>query len=246
MVNTNSGFADDRLLVLNFDGQGYLSNYSKAIGDSLRRNISNNGGQLVSNDLANKLIRQKGYSESDLNYRTDHIKNLMPQLNADAVVYGHVFTSNDIISVELRYLESGADTPRMYPPIICGNLRDVYQSTKDMAEIVMTRDKEAPTVVSINPANGADSVEQYVELKIQFSEPMNPSTFSLSGEPETMWKRFGEVTYDEHTYTFTINLHLYPKINYGFCINGENGVGFKDISGNPATEYRWEFTTEPY
>jgi hypothetical protein len=223
-----------------------MSGYSKAIGDSLRQNIIKRGGRLVSSDLVKKLIRQKGYSESDLNYRTDQLKNLLPQLNADAVIYGHVFTSDNIISVELRYLESGVDTPRLYPPIICGNLRDVFESTKDMAEIVMTQDKDAPTVLSIEPSGGSEGIEQYVELKITFSEPMNPSTFSLSGKPETMWKRYGDVKYDELTNTFTINLHLYPKIEYEFCINGEDGVGFKDVSGNPAAEYRWEYITKPW
>jgi len=232
-----------RYLVLDFDCYGEAAGKSNVIGDSLRHYMKKSGANIVSEDLTSKLISGKKLNESDLNYMLEDLKILMNELNANAAVYGHVLSSYDLLTVEMRLIEKNQPNPVLFDPIVCGRLQDIYQTIPRMAELVLSPDKSAPTVLSVAPSDGAKEVGQYIDMTIAFSKPMNPSTFSITGYPENMWARYGEAVYDESTYTFIFKLHLYPDIEYEFHINGVESKGFKDERGNVAHEYVWKFTT---
>jgi hypothetical protein len=232
-----------RYLILNFDCHGQAAGKSDVLGDSLRSHVKKQGGSLVSRDLFEKLLEQKGLHESDLNYTIENLKSLMPMLNASCAVYGHIFSSKGIFTVELRYLESADAEPILFDPIVCGDLKDIYAVIPEMARLVLLPDKIPPHVVSIVPEDGETQVAQYVEMVIEFSEPMNPVTSSIYGKPEGMWMQYGDILYDEELNTFVINMHLYPDITYEFHINGDNSKGFKDLAGNPSKEHVWTFST---
>ena len=235
--------SDDRYLVLNFDCYGGASGRSSVIGDSLRYHLRRAGAKVVSEDLTRQLMRRRKLNESDLNYMPQDLKGLMTDLNADAAVYGHVLSSNDILTVELRMIQAGNNDLVLLDPIVCGDLADIFFTIPRMAELILAPDKSAPIVLSVQPGNGTKEVEQYIEMAITFSKPMNPSTHSIAGFPENMWKRFGDVTYIDSTRTFLFKIHLYPNIDYEFHVNGAEAKGFKDVKGNVASEYIWRFST---
>ncbi|UCC81096.1 MAG: Ig-like domain-containing protein [Candidatus Zixiibacteriota bacterium] len=232
-----------RFLVLNFDCYGEAAGKSRVIGDSLRHYMAKSGVSIVSRDLVSKLIARKGLDESDLNYVLKNLKVLMGELNAGAAIYGHVLSSHDILTVELRLIEENQLKPVLFDPIVCGRLQDIYKTIPRMAELILSPDKSAPLVLSVEPSPGEQDVQQYVEMTVTFSKPMNPATYSLAGYPESMWKRYGEVTYIDSTCTYIFKLHLYPDIEYEFHVNGTEAKGFKDERGNVAPEYVWKFTT---
>jgi hypothetical protein len=232
-----------RYLVLNFDCYGEARGKSGAIGDSLRLYMEKSGAEIVSRDLTAKLIARKNLKESDLNFVLEDLKTLMDNLNAEAAVYGHVLSSHDILTVELRLIERGDPQPMLFDPIVCGRLVDIYETIPRMARLILSPDKSSPIVLSVWPPDGESGVEQFVELAVTFSKPMNPATYSIMGYPENMWKRYGNVTYVDSTNSFIFNLHLYPDIEYEFHVNGSEAKGFKDNKGNVAQEYVWKFTT---
>ena len=235
----NSG----RYLVLNFDCYGEAAGKSGVIGDSLRHYMAKSGANIVSNDLASKLISRKNLNGSDLNYVLKNLKVLMGELNADAAVYGHVLSSHDLLTVELRLIERKQSEPILFDPMVCGRLQDIFKMIPRMAKLILSPDKSAPVVLSVEPSDGEQDVRQYVEMIITFSKPMNPSTYSITGYPENMWKRYGKVAYNDSTRAYIFKLHLYPDIEYEFHINGAEAKGFKDEQGNVAPEYAWRFTT---
>ncbi len=244
MLEADSIGGDDaRYLVLNFDCHGEAAGRSSVFGDSLRLHVKKQGGSLVSRNLFEKLLTQKGLYESDLNYTIDNLRSLMPALGASGAVYGHIFSSKGLFTVELRYLESAEAEPILFDPIVCGDIKDIYTVIPEMARLILLPDKIPPYVVSVKPENGEARVGQYVEMLIEFSEPMNPATSSISGTPEGMWMQYGDILYGEELNIFAINLHLYPNITYEFHINGEDSKGFKDLAGNPSKEHVWIFST---
>lgn len=236
-------WGQSRYLILNFDCHGKAAGQSKSIGDALRNQIRQQGGQMVSRELFKRALESKGLNESDLNYTIDDLKEMLISLGADGAAYGHVYTTEDIFTVELRYLGSKEAEPVLFDPIVCGGIDDVHSVIPEMAALVLSPDKISPEVLSVDPADGRLGVGQYVDLKIVFSEPMNPLTISISGSPERMWKRYGDIAYNYKTNCFHLKLHLYPDIEYEFQINGDDSKGFKDLAGNPARNHTWKFKT---
>ena len=229
--------------MVNFDCHGEAVGRSTQIGDSLRYYLRTGGAGIVSSDLLSKLVKRDGYNAIDLNYIVDDLRTVMGQLNADAAIYGHILSSYDLLTLELRMIDKNGDSPILFDPIVCGTVRDLFGIMPEIAGLIMSPDKSLPQVLSVRPGNGSKDVEQYVDMTISFSKPMNPATFSITGYPENMWTRYGEVDYNDKTYTFTFKIHLYPEIEYEFHVNGAEGKGFKDVNGNVAPEYVWRFTT---
>jgi hypothetical protein len=242
LIQNTRAQAQARYLVLDFYFHGAAFGKSSDIGDSLNY-LRKSGANAVSADLVSKVIARRDLNRSDLNYIQNDLVTLMNDLNADVAVYGHILSLFDILTVELRLLEKGQTKPFLFDPIVCGQLTDIYKTVPRMAELILAPDKSAPLVLSVVPPDGEKNIEQYIDMKITFSKPMNPATFSIAGTPESMWKKYGAVVYDEKTYTFTFKLHLYPRIDYEFHVNGAEAKGFKDEHGNVAPEYVWKFTT---
>lgn len=243
LLENTGAHAQTRFLVLDFDCHGAAYGKSSIIADSLRHYLKKSGVNTVSPDLISKVISSRKLNRSDLNYIQKDLLTLMNDLNTDAAVYGHILSSYDILTVELRLLEKGQSQPVLFDPIICGQMADIFKTIPRMADLILAPDKSAPLVLSVEPQDGSKNVEQYIDMKITFSKPMNPSTFSIAGFPERMWGRYGDLEYDEKTNSFIFKLHLYPGIDYEFHVNGAKAKGFKDEHGNVATEYVWKFTT---
>ena len=245
VISGRLSFAQDngRFLVLNFDCHGDAIGKSAQIGDSLRYYLKAGGVGIVSDDLLMKLVKRDGYNAIDLNYIVDDLRAVMGQLNADAAIYGHILSSYDLLTLELRMIEKSGSAPILFDPIICGTVRDFYGIMPEIAGLILAPDKSLPLVLLARPRNNETDVGQYVDMTISFSKPMNPATYSITGFPENMWTRYGEIDYDEKTYTFTFRIHLYPEIDYEFHVNGAERKGFKDAGGNVAPEYVWKFST---
>ena len=243
VVSESRAEDNSRYLVLNFDCHGEAAAKSKIIGDSLRANIRRQGGTTVSEDLVEEIIRKKKLNESDLNYMLDDLRPLVLVTGASGAVYGHILSSRDLFTIELRYLTADSTEPILFDPLVCGSITDIFAVMPEMARIILSPDKVPPHVVSVEPADGEKNVEDYVDFRIKFSEPMNPETFSLTGKPKLRWRRYGKVVYDENSNLFIIKIHLYGDTDYEFHINGEDSRGFKDLAGNPAREYIWTFST---
>jgi len=234
---------ETRYLILNFDCRGEAAGASKSIGESLRAGLNMRGGRLVSRDLFEKAMKQGDLNESDLNYTINDLKATLKLVGADCAVYGQIYSSENIFVVDLKYIASGSDKPILFDPIICGSIADIHAVLPDIALMILAPDKSPPHVASVEPSDKAIDVSQLIEIKIVFSEPMNPSTISISGSPSHMWQRFGDYIYDEKSNSFIIKIHLYPDIMYEFRVNGEDSRGFKDLAGNPAREFIWNFKT---
>jgi len=232
-----------KFLILNFDCTGIAAGKAESIGDSLRVWVRKGGGQVVPNDEVVRLIRQKGMKESEINNQPEKLKQVISAAGAEGAAMGHVYSEEGLLIVEMKYLDADSTMPISFDPFVVSGMKNLYAAIPEMARIVVSPDKLFPRVVSVEPADGKTDVGQFAELKIKFSEPMNPATYSLAGEPKGMWSRYGEVSYDSTSDTFMIRLHLYPNTKYQFSINGENSKGFKDLAGNPAPEFDWGFKT---
>ncbi len=232
-----------RYLVLNFDCRGKAAGKAEAIGDELRKQVIKEGGLTVSRNLFEKLMKQKNWQESDLNYTIEDLRSILHSVGADGAAFGIIYTYEDMFTIEMKYLEPGAERPVLFDPIVCGSIDDILETIPHMAAMILSPDKVPPTVLSVDPPDGCADVGQIVDLRIVFSEPMNPATISVSALPADMWSRFGDIGYDLKTNCFNLKLHLYPEMEYEFQVNGDDSKGFKDLAGNPASKYTWRFKT---
>lgn len=105
-----------------------------------------------------------------------------------------------------------------------------------------TADVTAPTILSVAPASGANSVALSTSITATFSEPMTASTITTTNftVKQGMIDIAGTVTYSGNTATFKPAAALSGMMPYTATIT--NGV--KDLAGNAlVTSYSWNFTT---
>jgi len=124
--------------------------------------------------------------------------------------------------------------------------------TGEEAEV---QDESRPKVVSVFPADGAQSVEAATELRIKFDRPMDPLTVKLD------WKSGGIrecefPSYDVQKYEFTIPVHMIQGMTEEIEVNNPMGGtlrfarayyprdGFESADHRLARLYRWKFNTE--
>lgn len=234
---------NNRLLALNFACEGPAAGRAQSIGDSLRACIRRQGREVVSMDLLEKLAAQKGLSVSNLGAKPEQLRSLLEPLGAQGVISGRVFSDQGLLTVQMNYLGVDSPAPTELDRVVTWNINDLYRVAPDIARIAMGAGQTGPHVVSVFPPDGQTGVGQYVEMRIAFSEAMNPAASSLAGAPQTLWQRYGETVYDTASHTFILKLRLYPGIDYEFHVNGEEAAGFKSQSGVPAPEYVWKFST---
>jgi hypothetical protein len=103
-------------------------------------------------------------------------------------------------------------------------------------------DVTPPTVVSTAPVDGDTGVAGTVIITAEFSEPMDPSTFSAS--TFTLYDGLvpvaGTVGYTGTTASFTPSTPLLDRTHYTAAIT----TGATDLAGNPlASTHSWSFTT---
>ena len=105
-----------------------------------------------------------------------------------------------------------------------------------------TADVTPPTVLSVAPASGANSVALNTSITAIFSEQMTASTITATNftVKQGMINIAGTVTYSGNTATFTPSAALSGMMPYTATIT--NGV--KDLAGNALlANYSWNFTT---
>ncbi len=100
-----------------------------------------------------------------------------------------------------------------------------------------------PSVVSMNPPNGAAGVSPYTtQLVVMFSEPMGGG-FSWTGGgpefPETTGKPFWAA--DRRTCVLPVRLQ--PNWSYRVGLNSPSHKNFRSASGTPLQQVVWRFST---
>jgi len=115
-------------------------------------------------------------------------------------------------------------------------------------------DESRPKVVSVIPANGAESVEPDAELRLRFDRPMDPLSLKLN------WKSGGFLhcdfpKYDPEKYEFSIPLQLAPGTLQHVVVNDALGElsqartnfpsdGFLSADHRLARLFTWRFRTK--
>jgi hypothetical protein len=103
---------------------------------------------------------------------------------------------------------------------------------------------EAPTVLSMTPANGATDVDPgLTEITITFDRRMNRGGYSFVGGGPTFPKVTGSPTWSEDGMTVTLPVLLVPDHRYEFRLNGGRFRDFKSLAGVPLASVRVVFST---
>ena len=124
----------------------------------------------------------------------------------------------------------------------------VFSAAEGTYQVTFGADTQPPTVFSETPMDGAVNVSASTDIRVSFSEAMDPatvtdSTFQLRGPGNVSVP--ASVTYESATSTavLTPNAALSAGAVYtATLVGGANGV--KDSAGNPMAEnFVWSFTT---
>ena len=102
-------------------------------------------------------------------------------------------------------------------------------------------DADAPSVLSVFPADGATNVDLVQDLRLRFSEPMNPGSMEL--DLGGGFTPDGQYHYEPDHKEFVIPVRLLPGQTNDMSINFFGG--FKSVSGTAARKFHWKFTTKP-
>jgi tetratricopeptide (TPR) repeat protein len=101
-----------------------------------------------------------------------------------------------------------------------------------------------PRVVFVWPPDGATRVDNRQDMRIRFSQPMEPANF------EIVWYSGGFLTHGQFRYDSISNEFIFPMQFLPGSTNklriGLAGEGFRGTNGNPADEFTWQFTTKPF
>lgn len=103
---------------------------------------------------------------------------------------------------------------------------------------------EAPRVVSMTPANGAENVDAGTsEIRVTFDRPMRDGSWAMVGggphHPETT----GRPRYDTQRTTWSVPVKLKPDWRYEFYLNRGRYDSFRSEEGVPLKPVRVRFTT---
>lgn len=102
-----------------------------------------------------------------------------------------------------------------------------------------------PRVVSTQPATGSKTVDPgLTELKITFSEPMQPGEFYLGPIAGRDLPEWGEpVSFSEDGRVLTVPITLKPNHKYGIAVNAPGHLRFRSVTGKVARPYQLFFNT---
>ncbi|MCU1328810.1 MAG: hypothetical protein JWN34_4180 [Bryobacterales bacterium] len=166
---------------------------------------------------------------------------------AQAIIrYLKVDAANNLVSGPTDFLFNG-DGPVSINQGPDGNLYYLAIVKGELRRINYVGGTPPPlTVVSLNPASGAQGVSVSAAIQATFSSLLDPAsvnttTFSLKQQATPI---AGSVTYNGGgpTASFTPNVSLQPGVSYTATVKGGSG-GVRDISGNPlAADVTWTFT----
>jgi hypothetical protein len=124
----------------------------------------------------------------------------------------------------------------------------VFSAGAGTYQVSYAYDATPPTVASVTPSNGAVDVKTAENVKITFSEVMDPTTIH-TGAIELRSPANGlieaTVSYDNNTKTATLDptVSLAASTTYKATVRG-GANGIQDAAGNPLkADFTWSFTT---
>ncbi len=125
----------------------------------------------------------------------------------------------------------------VFAPAVTGNYQVSY-----------IQDSTAPNITSVSPATGATAVSRATEVRVTFSEAMDPATINTN--TILLLNSAGNgvavaVSYDPSTFTAVLrpNSSLSAVQTYTAGVEG-GATGVKDFAGNArASDFVWTFTT---
>jgi hypothetical protein len=101
-----------------------------------------------------------------------------------------------------------------------------------------------PKVVSLTPANGAQSVDPgLANLEVKFDRPMRDGSWSLVGGGEHCPETTGKPHYDEARTVWQVEVKLKPDWDYEFMLNSPAFHGFQSAEGVPLEPVTVRFST---
>lgn len=116
-----------------------------------------------------------------------------------------------------------------------------WNASNYWVDVVLTLppDTTPPAVTNLDPGPGLIAVSRDATLRVSFSEPIEPSTLSVTAHAGATAVA-GSISYDDgsRTATFTPSSRLASATTYSAA------VGAADTSGNALAPVEWSFTTE--
>ena len=118
------------------------------------------------------------------------------------------------------------------------------------ADVVVVRDLslalQPPVVVETSPVSGAQDVEPgVVDIRVRFSKPMTDNSWSWLTAWENSAPEFiGTPHYEADMQTCVAKVKLEPGRTYGFWLNSDQFLNFKDSENRPAIPYPLIFQTK--
>lgn len=102
----------------------------------------------------------------------------------------------------------------------------------------------APKLVSLVPANGAQDVDPArTTMVITFDREMRDKSWSIAGNPADQPKITGTLAYDAARKVLTVPIQLEPGKSYHFWLNTAQFQGFKAADGTPLAPIEVRFST---
>jgi hypothetical protein len=143
---------------------------------------------------------------------------------------------------------SALDPNNDYTVIVTTRVKDLAGNAMTDAFLANFRtgavnDTNPPSVVSIIPASGGQTVSVNTPISVTFSKPMNVSTINLSTfiVSDGTSTIPGDIQYYGTNAVFTPSNPLTPSTIYTVIITNAAA----DLLNNPLSGYSWNFTTEP-
>lgn len=167
--------------------------------------------------------------------------NVSGAINYDAASSTVTFVPTSALQNDVLYTLTVSTAVRD----VAGNsLAFAFSSTFRTSAAPPAVDVIAPTVLSSTPANGSVNVAANTQLRVSFSEPINPSTINgstifLSGPSGIV---SGTVSYDNSTLSATFVPAATLQNNANYTLVATTGV--QDLAGNAlAAQFTAAFTT---
>jgi len=106
-------------------------------------------------------------------------------------------------------------------------------------------DSTPPGVIDTFPVTGSTDVDPALtEISVTFSEPMKDGSWSWSYTSKDMFPQMtGQPYYMPGHVKNVLPVKLEPNREYEIWINSQRFKNFRDLSGNPATPFRFVFKT---
>ena len=202
--------------------------------------------------------------DTDVPLNTNILAQFSKKLNPETINSNTFYVQNDkgsIVSGSVSYADSTAtakfnpsvklDEGVEYTATITTDIEDLFGHSPDQNHswtfTTMVIDRIPPRVLSTNPRDNEENVDDDIQITATFNEAMDPATindetFLLYINRSTGFQQvFGTVSYDSNTARFVPHEDLQDQGYYIAIIS----TSVTDLAGNELVErYRWNFVIE--